>query len=786
MRLAWLVVLLAVGLPTVRAVAADETLFLEVVVNGHPTGLVGQFTERNGKLFATPADLRTIGLKTPKSVALDDATPIPLSELPGIKTKLEEQTQRLDITADARSLIPTKLGVSGVVETGAPGRSPYGMVLDYDTVATRSAGTITGGVMTDWRLAGPYGVLSSTGLTSFTPPERGEGLFARLDTTWTYSDPANISRYRLGDVITGGLGWTRPVRLGGVQWTTDFTLRPDLVTFPIPSLSGFTKVPSSVDILVNGVRQISQNVPPGPFQVAQPPIITGAGEVSVAVTNALGQQTTTTVPFYASNQLLKVGLSSYSFELGAVRQNYGDPRTDYGQGAGMATFSRGITDWLTLDAHAEAMDDLGMLGVGATARLWTLGILSIAGAGSFAIPRSPVPAAGALPVTTRRVGKLVSASFQRQSRGLNLSLAVSFASSGFEDVAGMTGTPYPRSSVQASVGVPLGRIGSIGVGFVSQRGGISTSSIVPASTGNLMLATANYSVPVTDRLEFYATAYKDLQNPKAMGVYFGLSVTLGPRDSLQGNASYDSGQTSYGVTAQRAAIDPGDLGITVGDTEGANRRRTAQTIYISPWGQVTAGVEQDAGSLATQFGAQGSVVLADGSLFFANAIPDSFAVVSTGDVSGIGVLYENRPVGKTGSDGKLLVPSLLSYQRNTISLDPADLPPDVTVDTGSLRKTVVPADRSWVSVNFGVKRSRGALVRLALPDGKPVPLGSTALPDGSTEPQPVGYNGETYLTGLAAKNMVVVKLPSGTSCKARFDFKMEKGELPVIGPVPCK
>jgi outer membrane usher protein len=294
-----------------------------------PTGMVGEFIERDGMLLAMPADLRSLGLKPLPGAAENDATPISLSELPGIKAQVQEQTQRLEITADSRSLIATKLGVTGVAEIGEPDRSPYGAAFNYDVLATRAAGQITGGALTDFRFFGPYGTFSSTGLGSFSPA-LSQGPFARLDTAWTYSDPDSISRYRVGDVITGGLGWSRPIRLGGVQVTTDFALRPDLVTFPIPSLTGETKVPSSVDILVNGVRQISQSVPAGPFQMQRPPIITGAGEVSVAVTDALGRQTVMTLPFYASTKLLTAGLSSYSVELGGVRQGYGQATSDYG------------------------------------------------------------------------------------------------------------------------------------------------------------------------------------------------------------------------------------------------------------------------------------------------------------------------------------------------------------------------------------------------------------------------------------------------------------------------
>jgi outer membrane usher protein len=121
-----------------------------------------------------------------------------------------------------------------------------------------------------------------------------------------------------------------------VQLTSDFSLRPDLVTFPLPSVSGVAAVPSTVDVLVNGNRLLSQQVKAGPFQIPQLPVVTGAGTVSMAVTNALGQQVNVELPFYASSSLLKPGLQTFSAAAGLVRNNWGLVSNDYHGFAGMA------------------------------------------------------------------------------------------------------------------------------------------------------------------------------------------------------------------------------------------------------------------------------------------------------------------------------------------------------------------------------------------------------------------------------------------------------------------
>ncbi len=77
-------------------------------------------------------------------------------------------------------------------------------------------------------------------------------------------------------------------------------------------------------------------------------------------------------------------------------------------------------------------------------------------------------------------------------------------------------------------------------------------------------------------------------------------------------------------------------------------------------------------------------------------------MVSTGNVAGVPVLYENRPIGTTDSSGKLLVPSLLSYQNNRLTVDSTRLPADI--DVGQTSVVVRPPDRSGVTVKFAIKK----------------------------------------------------------------------------------
>ncbi|MEI2684790.1 fimbria/pilus outer membrane usher protein, partial [Erwinia aphidicola] len=113
------------------------------------------------------------------------------------------------------------------------------------------------------------------------------------------------------------LAWSSSVRLGGIQIARDFSVRPDLVTYPLPSFSGQAAVPSTVDLFVNGYKTSSNSVQPGPYSLTNMPFVNGAGNAVVVTTDAQGRRVSTTLPFYVASDLLKSGLSDFSFSAGA-------------------------------------------------------------------------------------------------------------------------------------------------------------------------------------------------------------------------------------------------------------------------------------------------------------------------------------------------------------------------------------------------------------------------------------------------------------------------------------
>ena len=778
-------VLVIVALGSHPALAADQTLELAVTINGAATGKIGEFILRDGVLLARAAELGELGLRVAETAPRSADGLVMVSALPGVSFSLDPSAQTLQLRAGSAQLLPTLLQAGPPEGAAAPLESGAGATLNYDLSDSVTGGRHLASGLFDLRLFSPLGVASTGVLAHAGPspagPEPSSAI--RLDSTYVYSDLAGQRRYRLGDFISGGLSWTRPVRLGGVQVTRDFSMRPDLVTFPLPLVAGSAAVPSTVDVLVNGARVLSSQVPPGPFQVPQMPVITGAGTVQMTVTDALGRQVTTTLPFYASPTLLAQGLQTYAVEAGAVRRNWGVLSNDYGAMAGSATWRRGLSSSLTVEAHAEGTAGQAMAGGGLAAEVFGMAVVNLAVAGSSA---------------TGHTGGSLSIGAERQARRFSFGVSGVFATPDFRDIAAMNGEAVPVRQVSANAGVSLGRWGSAGVAYaLIDRARASTSAVaapapVPVTSGangfpvipaqNARVLTANYSVQI-HHVFLYASGFHDFVRQGGDGVVVGLSLPLGPRSSVSVAGDTESAPHVQ-VQAQQSVDVIGDWGYQVFLGVGGGDQEFGEGQYKSPWALLSAGVDHAAGQTTGRADIQGALSFLDGRLFASNLINDSFAVVDTGGVRDVPVLYENRGAGRTDAGGRRLVPDLRAFDVNHISIDPTNLPADTLAPVSA--RDVRPPDRSGVVVRFAVRTVRAALLVLQDEAGHPIPVGATARLQQTGVAAPVGYDGEAFIEDLAPQNRLDVQLPDGSGCVVQFPFTPVKGDIPKVGPLTCR
>lgn len=738
-----------------RDVTAGRDLYLEVMLNGQRTGLIAHFREVDGRLSATGKDLSEIGVATDKLGAADTAS-LELDRIPGLHYEYDAARQTIDLKVPDAIRKPYTFDTRELTQTPNAAAS-RGFLINYDAFAQ----TNTNAQLALWseeRYFDPTGVLSNTGIAYLY---RDLHRYVRYDTSWSTSNPTSLSTTQIGDTISSSLDWSRSIRIGGFQWRSNFALRPDLVTFPVPALSGTAVVPSAVDLYINNVRQYSGNVPSGPFIVNNVPGITGAGEATVITHDALGRTISTSLPLYVDTRMLAAGLSSYSFEAGFLRRAYGIDSFSYDPRPALsATARRGMSDTLTLEGHAEATGGLVNAGAGALVRMGMAGVIN----GSLSA------SAGKLNGTQVGLGyQLIEPHFSIDAQTLR-------AYGNYGDLAARDGTPVPTATDRVTLALPFFSRQTVSLSYIGYR-----FPGIPASR----IGSLSYTLNFGSLASLTLSTYKDFLQHNAQGVFLTMSFGLGNNTAINASVGRQNGQSTYNLNAQRPPDYAGGWGWGVqAGGSGAVPYRQAQVQYLGNYGEVTA-LAQDIDQHANaSLDLTGAIVLMDHSVQPARRIDDGFALVSTDGIQGVPVLHENRVIGATDRNGHLLIPDLNAYQHNQVAIDSMNLPADARIATTSM--DLVPESRAGVLANFRVSRYSAASLILRSADGKLLPPGTHVHHVESGGDTIVGYDGLTFVENLQRDNHLDVDT-GAMRCSVEFTYQRPAdGSLPTLGPLTCR
>ncbi len=763
--------------PPAAAVAAnDDTRLFEVFINGRTTNLQAEFAEHDKKLFATISDLHDLGLRTDGLHSGADGR-VELDEISGLTYVIDERHQVLRLTLGDRRRVAHKVTRDAGIHAAPLSTPEFGAVLNYQFDGTEVYGRAETETALDGRISTPWGVGATSWLVNTGLPIR---TLTRLDTNYTIEEPDTLRRWEVGDIISSGLSWTRPYRLGGLQVSSDFGVRPGLVTYPTPQLAGHADVPSTVDVLVDNVRQVSQSVDQGPFELNQAPVVTGANSVSLVVRDAAGHESVQSLDFYISPTLLAPGLATYSTEGGFLRPDYGLRSDRYTAAAVSGSVRYGMSRWFTAEAHAEGSRQVQMGGAGLAVDIFNFAAGSVSVAGS-------APDSGAGGVNTHGApGGQASFGLQRTGRWLDLSVSATFASRNFRDVPSTAVDLPPTFQAQAGIGISTRRFGAIRFALVEVNSrtafaDLADTSEVTIGANRATIGSATYTRRLFGRAELAVNAYHDFEQRGTTGLTFGISIPFGPRRAASADVGLNANRLTTEVEADQAAYAPGELGWRGELSRDPSANDEGQVSYVTQPATVAAEVDHTGSNTGYRAEATGALVGTGRGVFFANRINDSYAVIDSGGVPNVGVLQENRPVGRTDANGLLLLPTLSGWQDNRISLDPGDLPADVTGD--KLETMLRLPASSGAQVRFALHRGTAAVLKLVLADGRSVPVGSSATL-GDDRPVPVGHDGDVFLTTLKPHNVLHVRMIGG-ACTALFDFEPVAGTLPELGPFTC-
>ena len=749
----------------------DMSLYLELVSNERPTGHVAPVHFKNDEYWVNTRDLDAAGIpSTPWQHQLSSSgnTDVALNRAKGVNVIYDSLAQQLKIDMHADNLSKQDVDLREK-RLFYPPQAGLGMLLNYDIYVQKNheAGS-SASAWNEIRLFSPYGSLSNTGIYrrnfSWNMSEEQKG-YIRYDTRWLYTDEARVLSYEAGDLVTRALSWNNLVRIGGIQISKNFSIRPDIITYPLPQFSGTAAVPSTLDLYLDGYRTQGNKLNPGPFSVTTTPFVNGAGEAVVVTTDALGRQVSTTMPFYVTSDLLKKGFTDYTGSIGVLRQNYGISSSDYSKLAYSGSLRYGLTDSLTLGTHIEGGKSLTVGGLGATMRL---GILGVANASYSASSASGLH------------GNQWTSGYQYTNKNFNASAQLIRYSRDWRDLStiGSWQRPY-KQSMQITAGIPMGRFGSLSGGTFSVKSNDNTTT---------RLTNLTWSITPGNFGTFYFSANKSNNNGGWSGfIQWILPFGHQNRDTASASVTRnDQGEYSQRLDYSRSVPSDGGFGWNVGygfDSSSSNYRQ-ADVTWRHNKVQMRGGFYGPENNNTTWGEMSGAFVLMDKSVFATNMVQDSFVLVSTDGVPDIPVRYENSLIGSTDSSGHLMVPSVPGYYAAKYEIDPLNLPLDMQVP--EVEKRVAVKGGNGYLIRFPVKQTLPVGVRLNDEQKKPLPTGSVAkLASGKTSP--VGVDGFVWFDDADPASHVTVSLPDGGRCHATFniDRKKASGTITQIGPLEC-
>jgi len=733
-------------------------LLVEPIVNSAPREVIPvRFLAPGGPLYIGEPELKLWGIATDK-LNLQSFSGARWLCVEGLGLNYKLDPAKLTLALDFPPELFAGSRESLVMENQVPVTYARGGFFNYDLRFDRSAGLTSLGA--NWEI----GAFAKPGLitSSFVSGNNDHGTI-RLDTTLRRDDPERITSAVAGDTITRAGSYGASVRMGGLQYQRNFANAPLLITYPSADVSGTAVVPSTVDVYIGNAKAYSTQVKPGPFSVTNLPVPVGAGNVRVVVRDVFGKETTAVVPYVRYDAMLKEGLHDFSYEAGFLRRDYAVKSNSYGDWAAVATHRYGVTNWLTLEGHAEAMTDRGNVGGVIQVTMPVLGLVGVGGAASSGLG----------------TGTLGKAFFQRNERDWSIGAAAQQQSRNYVDIAFEPGQIRTLSTRQASASARVGDRQWFNVL------GLRTTD----QTGDFYTATVGWTLSLTRSATLTANVSQFWGNqPKNAVFSLVLALPLSERDYATASVERrsDAPKTDVLLNISRNLLETDSFGYRIlAGEQSASRRVELGAFWQTGVGQF--GIEAaDAFDIrATRAYARGSIAAVGGEWRISRYLDQGFAMVKVADFPDVRVYANGQPVGKTDASGVAVVPRLSGFLPSTIAFEPEDIPLDGSF--GENVKQVKIANRMGALVDMGVLRRLSATLTLVEASGRPVPAGASVRIGETAEEFPVARQGRVYVSGLdrAKPNVLNVRIGERT-CRATVELPRDFASGTTLGRYTCQ
>lgn len=717
-------------------IQAAETLVVNITVNSVSKGDFFVIRNETGEFFVRAEDFPSIGLQLPvgPGTVMEGKRYISLSTLSGVSVVFDEKRLSIVITASA-CLLP-----KNVLDLASPPPSRQNVYYPKDKSAFLNYGV-------NYSFGDPFGFQSFTiadklGMRSgnfffltdsqYTRTDQSAD-FVRLMSSLTYERPTDLQWITAGDMFasSGSLGST--INIGGLGISKIYQMDPYLIKQPTLNLIGAVTLPSQVDIYMDGALVGRQNVQPGQFELQNLNYYGGARNVELVIKDPFGNEQRLRYPAYFTDALLKKGLHDYSYNIGFLREQYGTESNDYSKPAFSAFHRYGVSDSWTVGASAEASGDI-----------YNGSIQT-----SFLIPRAGVATAA-----------LAESAGASDVKGTAASLSHSYQKDGFGSSLLLTTYTHDYTTIgSSSFAEKIKYVESITLSYTTiNRGafsvGYSQEGVYDSDTRRV--PSVNYTYNLTRALTLSVTTQAVMNSGTDYQAF--VSLNYYPAKDIQVTAQVQSTRDGNTETLQWQKNTPTGEGLGYHAFFTRNESSASGTTnlfnpYIQYNGRygtysLDSYFQQIGGTNSQTYNvnAAGALVYASGFFGFTRPVNDSFSMVMADTLPDVDVMVNNEEIGKTDSSGRMIVPTMRSYNMNQITLVGNNIPIEYTLS--GMDANVVPPMWSGSCVAFEVAKIQAVTGMISVKqNGNLLPLefyDVVMIVNGKEFKFPTGRNGEFY------------------------------------------
>lgn len=597
-----------------------------------------------------------------------------------LKADFDEESQAIKLTIPSQFFLTSRYGL---YEFDRPEKANLGGFINYEVQYNNSEFLTGYNGLVDLGIFKDYWFFKNSMLYN---SEAMDEKTVRIGTSLDFDFPDKLTKLTLGDATTVSNPFFNSLRFAGVNWGTNYLERPGFVYWNTPQLQGTARLPSTVELYMNGVKIYNQKVSPGDYVLQTGSQINYTGNAQIVVEDVLGNRSVRTLPILINNKLLRKGLSEYNISLGKLRYNYYTSSNDYRDFLANLYYRRGLSETTSLGTNISYTQDLQNTGI-----TWTQGLPY------FVVLDALVINAHSNDGSRFLYGLSLSKEFSRMSLGISSKYAEdNFSYVGDDPLQDNAVPKFENFAYVTFSEVPFFQ--NINMSYAEQKYYQGGSN--PFNDDKIF--NIGFNRQIGNNISFGLGYFERFGAIKDSGGILNITYNFDTRNKVYLNYASENSNASVQYVHDSGRQVGLDYAI------GANRRQDENIASLNVVAKTRAGdlsiqhyqYEHETDST---IGYSGAIAFLDGQVNFTKSINNAFALVKVGNYSDIDVLSALNHVEKTNKKGYAFVHDIVPYIKYDIGFDENQLPIEEKYEVSSKPLTTL-NQRGYV-VDFPIQHT---------------------------------------------------------------------------------